>query len=113
MRDKYPNIRLELTGSQMISQSFTEASEADLSTLFPLMFALITGFLILATGTISGTISTVIIIALSAATAMGFGFWLSIPLSPPAASAPVIILTVAVADCVHILITAIVARGKD
>ena len=112
MRDKYPNIRLELTGSQMIGQSFNEASEADLSTLFPLMFALITGFLILATGTISGTIATAIVITLSAATAMGFGFWLSIPLSAPAASAPVIILTVAVADCVHILITAIVARGQ-
>ena len=112
MRDKYPNIRLELTGSQMIGQSFNEASEADLSTLFPLMFALITGFLILVTGTISGTIATAIVITLSAATAMGFGFWLSIPLSAPAASAPVIILTVAVADCVHILITAIVARGQ-
>ena len=112
MREKYPNIRLELTGSQMLSQSFSEAAQSDLSTLTPLMYLIIAGFLVIATRSISGTIATVIVIALSAAAAMGFGSWLNIPVSPPVSGAPVIILTVAVADCVHLLITALVARGN-
>lgn len=112
IREKYPNIRLELTGSQMLSQSFSEAAQSDLSTLTPLMYFIIAGFLVIATRSISGTIATVIVIALSAAAAMGFGSWMNIPVSPPASGAPVIILTVAVADCVHLLITALVARGN-
>ncbi len=112
MRKKYPNIRLELTGSQMLSQSFSEAAQSDLSTLTPLMYLIIAAFLVVATRSLSGTIATVIVIALSAAAAMGFGSWLNIPISPPVSGAPVIILTVAVADCVHLLITALVARGN-
>ncbi len=112
MREKYPNIRLELTGSQMLSQSFSEAAQSDLSTLTPLMYLIIAGFLVIATRSMSGTIATVIVIALSAGAAMGFGSWLNIPVSPPVSGAPVIILTVAVADCVHLLITALVTRGN-
>ena len=112
MREKYPNIRLELTGSQMLSQSFSEAAQSDLSTLTPLMYLIIAAFLVIATRSLSGTIATVIVIALSAAAAMGFGSWLNIPVSPPVSGAPVIILTVAVADCVHLLVTALVARGN-
>jgi predicted RND superfamily exporter protein len=112
MREKYPNIRLELTGSQMLSQSFSEAAQSDLSTLTPLMYLIIAGFLVIATRSTSGTIATVIVIALSAGAAMGFGSWLNIPVSPPVSGAPVIILTVAVADCVHLLITALVTRGN-
>ena len=73
MREKYPNIRLELTGSQMLSQSFSEAAQSDLSTLTPLMYLIIAAFLVIATRSLSGTIATVIVIALSAAAAMGFG----------------------------------------
>ena len=53
-----------------------------------------------------------IVVTLSAGMAMGTGGWLGLPLSPPASGAPTIILTVAVADCVHILITALVSQGR-
>ena len=36
---------------------------------------------------------------------MGLGAYFEMPLSPPSASAPTIILTVAIANCVHILVT--------
>ncbi len=51
------------------------------------------------------TIVTVIVIALSIVSAMGLGGYLGFPLTPPSASAPTIILTVAIANCVHILIS--------
>lgn len=112
MRAKYPNIRIELTGSQMLSNAFAEAAQADLATLTPTMFAIIAVVLIVTTRKIFGTVATMIVVTLSAGAAMGTGGWLGMPLSPPASGAPTIILTVAVADCVHILITALVSQGQ-
>ncbi len=51
------------------------------------------------------TIVTVLVILLSIVTAMGIGGHLGFPLTPPSASAPTIILTVAIANSVHVLIT--------
>lgn len=112
MRAKYPNIRIELTGSQMLSNAFAEAAQADLATLTPTMFAIIALVLIVTTRKLFATFAAMIVVTLSAGMAMGTGGWLGLPLSPPASGAPTIILTVAVADCVHILITALVAQGR-
>lgn len=112
MRVKYPDIRIELTGSQMLSNAFSEAAQSDLWTLTPTMFLLIALVLILTTRKLYATFAAMVVVTLSAGAALGIGGWLGIPLSPPAAGAPTIILTVAVADCVHILITALVAQGR-
>ena len=112
MRAKYPNIRIELTGSQILSNAFAEAAQNDLTTLTPTMFAIIALVLIVTTRKLFATFAAMIVVTLSAGMAMGTGGWLGLPLSPPASGAPTIILTVAVADCVHILITALVAQGR-
>lgn len=52
-----------------------------------------------------GTASTFLIIIFSIMAAMGIGGYVGFPLTPPAMSAPTIILTVAIASCVHILVT--------
>jgi len=54
---------------------------------------------------VPGSATTFIIILLSIIAAMGLGGHIGQPLSPPAMSAPTIILTVAIANCVHILVT--------
>ncbi|MEN8214052.1 MAG: MMPL family transporter, partial [Pseudomonadota bacterium] len=50
-----------------------------------------------------GTVGTLLVTIFSILGAMGLAGWLGIALSPPVMSAPVIILTLGVADCVHIL----------
>lgn len=52
-----------------------------------------------------GTASTFLIILFSIMAAMGLGGYVGFPLTPPSMSAPTIILTVAIANCVHILVT--------
>ncbi len=52
-----------------------------------------------------GTASTFMIILFSIMAAMGLGGYVGFPLTPPSMSAPTIILTVAIANCVHILVT--------
>ena len=61
------------------------------------------------------TMSTLLVIMLSIITAMGIGGHLGFPITPPSASAPTIILTVAIANSVHILITLLfeMHHGKD
>ncbi len=61
------------------------------------------------------TMSTLLVIMLSIITAMGIGGHLGFPITPPSASAPTIILTVAIASSVHILITLLfeMHHGKD
>lgn len=52
-----------------------------------------------------GTATTFLIILFSITAAMGLGGYVGFPLTPPSMSAPTIILTVVIANCVHILIT--------
>jgi uncharacterized protein len=51
------------------------------------------------------TIGTVLVILLSIVTAMGLGGYIGFPITPPSAASPTIILTVAIANSVHVLIS--------
>ena len=99
----YPNLKIYLTGIMMMNQAFPEASIYDMSNLVPMAFALILLLVFLQLRGLSGTLATFITIILSIVSAMGVAGWIGIKLTPPAMSAPIIILTLAVADCVHLL----------
>ncbi|WP_299880708.1 RND family transporter [uncultured Cocleimonas sp.] len=111
----YPEITVYLSGIVMLNNAFGEATIYDMSHLLPmaLLLILITVYLLLRS--ISGTITTLLVIVFSVVTAFGLAGWLGIQLSSPVMSAPVIILTLAVADCVHILSTWLseIRHGKD
>ncbi|MEQ9143422.1 MAG: MMPL family transporter [Parvibaculaceae bacterium] len=113
MRERHPEIRFELTGSAMLSNSFSEAATRDLQTLTPGMYLVLALTVWLLIRSISGTIATLIVVGLSAAAAMGFVMgWMGVRLTPPSSGAPTIILTVAVADSIHILVTTLVSMQK-
>ena len=71
--------------------------------------------LALLVGGITGTVTTLVVIAFSIICGMGLGGYLGMPITPPSATSPTIILTVAIANCVHILVSARFAlqSGKD
>lgn len=104
VRDNYPDIEVYLTGISMLNNAFPEASKTDMQTLVPLMFLIVILLLALLLRVISGTIVTVLVILFSIVAAMGMTGWLGIRLTPPSSAAPTIILTIAIADCVHILV---------
>jgi predicted RND superfamily exporter protein len=103
MEQKYPDIDFYVTGIVMMNNAFPEASQDDMQTLVPFAFAAIIIGLVVFVRTISGTFGTVLVIIMSIMAAMGTAGWLGIKLTPPSASAPLMILTLAVADCVHFL----------
>lgn len=103
---EYPEIGgIYLTGSNMMSNAFTEASRADIQFLVPLMYAVIVLVMALLLRSGWATLATMIVVIISAVAAMGAAGWMHILLTPPSAAAPQIITTLAVADCVHIYVT--------
>ena len=100
----YPQTRVYLTGVSMLNNAFAETGTADMGTLVPLMFGVI---LLLTFGilrSVSATISTTVVILLSVIAGMGAAGFLGIKLTPISASAPIVILTLAIADSIHILV---------
>ncbi|MCJ8273924.1 MAG: MMPL family transporter, partial [Psychrosphaera sp.] len=102
---KNPGTQVHLSGMVMLNNAFAEAAMDDGATLIPMMFLTVVVIMGLLLRTISGTVATVIIIFLSIGASMGLAGWLGFFLTGPSASAPTIILTLAVADCIHILST--------
>ena len=103
IRETYPDLKPYLTGIVMMNAAFPEASIYDMTHLIPAAFALILLLVYLQLRGFGGTVGTFLTILMSIISAMGMAGWMGIKLSPPAMSAPTIILTLAVADCVHIL----------
>lgn len=95
-----------LTGVSMLNNSFVEAGMLDLMTLFPIMFLVVFALVTATTRSVSGATATLVVSLLSIVAGFGFGGWIGIQLTPISVSAMVIILTLAVADSVHIIMTA-------
>lgn len=105
VRKTYPDITVALSGAVLMNNAFSEASQNDMATLQPLMYGILLLMLAIFVRSISGTVATLFVIAFSAVGAMGLAGYLGIGLTPPSAVAPTIILTLAIADSVHVLVT--------
>ena len=107
IKDKFlaenPGSEVYLSGMVMMNTSFGESSLNDSATLIPLMFLVVVITIGLLLRTITGTVTTVLVIIMSIVTTMGLAGWLGFFLTGPSSSAPTMILTLAVADCIHIL----------
>ena len=114
-QSKYPQFEVHVSGITFLNHAFTEASLQDIQTLIPLMYLFIFIMLFWLLKSLSSLMGVVLIIAFSIISAMGLAGWFGIALTPPSASAPTIIMTLAVADSVHFLVTmlALMRRGME
>ncbi len=100
----HPSIKLYLTGIVIMNDAFPTASKNDMKTLYPLMFVAVILLLALLLRSIPGTFSTLVIIFLMIVATLGLTAYLGIKMSPPSTTVPIMIMTLAIADCVHILV---------
>ena len=103
--ERFPGIDLRLLGTAIINHAFLEASVASQRMFLPAslgIMAVVLGVLIRA---LAGVAATGLVIVFSVVAAMGLGGWVGLPFTPPAAPAPTIVLMIAVANCVHLLVT--------
>lgn len=105
MKQKYPQLDIRLAGMVMMNNAFPEASKHDGMTLIPMAFLAIAIVLFILLRGISSTLTTLVLVLFSIVVGMGTAGWLGIKLTPPSASAPIIILTIAIAGAVHLLVT--------
>ncbi len=113
-KEKHPDLNIYTTGAIPFDMAFSEVSQQDMSSLIPAMFCVLVVGIYLFIRSISGTLATVIVIVFAAVAAMGLAGWYGISITAPTGMAPIIILTIAVADSVHILTTMLqeMRRGR-
>ncbi|MBE0434891.1 MAG: MMPL family transporter [Methylomicrobium sp.] len=112
---QYPHLSLHLTGIVMMNNAFIESALNDNATLAPLMLLIVIIALVLCIKSFSATLSVIFLIFCSIAAALGLFGWQGHYLTLASAPAPIIIMTMAVADCVHFLVAMLhdLSKGLD
>jgi len=105
IRQKHPEVDVYLVGVVFMNNAFNESGMGDMQTLVPIMYLLVVGIMLLILRSLLATLTTVVVILFAILTGMGLAGYAGIALTPVSANAPTIILTLAVADSIHILIT--------
>ena len=105
IEEKYPNLEVYVSGVAALNNAFAEAGMKDAGTITPIMFLMIFIMVGLIIRAWSPTIAVLILIILSTIVGMGIGGYAGIELTPISMAAPTVILTLAVADAIHIYIT--------
>jgi len=104
LRTRAPHLDVYLTGTVMFNNAYAEYGQKDMQTLVPIMFGVILLITFVILRSVVGTAVTLLAVALSIGATMGLAGWLGITLTPVSVAAPTIILTVAVADSIHLLL---------
>ena len=98
------DIKIRLGGIVFLNNAFLEASMKDMSSLIPLMYLVILIITYILIRSVIATFFVLLVIIPSITISMGLAGWMGVGLTPPSASAPQIITTLAVADSIHILV---------
>ena len=115
IRKLAPDVDVRLSGMVPMNNAFAESAQGDMKTLVPISFAVMFIMLLFLLKSFSTTFGTILVIFLSIMTGMGLGGYIGFPLSGPSVSSMTIILTVAIANSVHVLTTFLhgMRQGKE
>ncbi|USD39991.1 MMPL family transporter [Vibrio sp. SCSIO 43135] len=101
----YPEVEFHKAGIIAMNNAFMEAAQSDSSTLVPAMLLVVLVFLTVMLRSILSVIATLIVIIGSVAATMGLSGWAGMFLSTATVNIPTLVMTLAVADCVHVIAT--------
>jgi uncharacterized protein len=109
---EYPGIQVRIHGLVAVNKAFNDLATSDASTLVPLMFAVVVIMLTAFLRSVSAMLATVAVIVGSIIVTLGFTGWVGYHLNQVSVSAPTIILTLAISDCVHLLLIYLRGLGE-
>lgn len=112
---KFPGIEMHKAGVVMLNNAFSESAMSDMEKVMMPMFMVIFLIMAILLRSFFATAITGAVVMFSIFGAMGMMGWYGYNLSTPIMSAPVMIMTLAVADSIHIFVTFFheLRRGKD
>ena len=115
LRTRNPGLRVALSGMSMLNNAFAESGQSDALTLMPVMFLTLVVLMAVVLRSAAGTASTLLVISFSTLTAFGLTGWAGVKLDPISLTAAVIIMTLGIADSVHLLVTTLnlMRDGRD
>lgn len=104
-RSAYPELRFDLGGSATSNVTMGEAIAQDISSLLIISFAVMLIIMLVLLRTLSGVMLVTALIGMSVLITMGLFGWLGYQLTPPTGFVPTAVMTIAVADTIHILVS--------
>ena len=110
--EKHSQFDVYVSGNVPLSTAFFESSQNDLA-LIGIMFMIVIAVTLLLTRNIFATLATLVVVMLSIMSAVGFIGLSGIKLTAPSSVFPTMILTLAVADSIHILVTLLQKFRKE
>ncbi|CCK77225.1 conserved hypothetical protein [Oleispira antarctica RB-8] len=105
IRPNFPDFEVLVGGSLTSNVTMGEAIKQDIENLLGLSYLVMIITMIILLRTFSGMLLTLMIITFSVVSTMGLFGWLGFTMTPPTGFVPTAILTIAVADTIHILIS--------
>ncbi len=100
---EHPTVSFKLAGVIALNNAFTAEAQHDASALVPLMFVTIIVLLALMLRSALAALAVVIIIILTISSTLGLAGWAGIFLSTATVNVPTLVMTLAVADSVHLI----------
>ena len=104
MEQAYPQHKIYLNGMVIMNDAFAVAAQEDAQTLIPAMFGLIFVAIAFIVRSLWAAVFTMVVVVVSVAITIGITGWLGVYLSTATVNAPTMITTLAVADCIHIIV---------
>ncbi len=104
LETRSPDLRVGVTGIAPLADAMDRAAKRDLGFLFPVMLGVLALAMVWSLGSGWATVGILTVAAAASLFALGLAGWLGIPMTPPSANAPTLILTIAVADGVHLVV---------
>ena len=105
IRPEFPEFDILVGGSLTSNVTMGEAIKQDIENLLGLSYLVMIITMIILLRTFSGMLLTLMVISFSVLSTMGIFGWLGFTMTPPTGFVPTAILTIAVADSIHILIS--------
>jgi predicted RND superfamily exporter protein len=105
LREKYPDFSIDNGGSTAFNSTLANAVKADLTTLIPLSYSLIFIGLLIFLRSFMASMAIFVLISTCLISTFGVVGWTDPVLTPIAGFAPSILLSIMVADSVHVLVT--------
>ncbi|EPR7135854.1 efflux RND transporter permease subunit [Vibrio vulnificus] len=102
-RAQYPDVTIYKAGIIAMNHSFAMAAQNDSATLVPTMLLVILVFLTIMLRSFLSVLATLVVIIGAIAATLGIVGWAGMFLHVASVNVPTLIMTLAVADCVHVI----------
>ena len=115
LKDQHPILQFGITGIAPISASYPEAAQRDMRLLIPLMYGVILLVMVAFLRSVYCAIAIGLLIGITTYATIGTIGWIAIKMTPPTSIVPTIILTIIVADSIHIVVymLQLMRKGRD